>query len=300
MSAKMRWLSVLLLFPLWMQAQSVVELTVDGGFSTFLYQTADAKRLPAFGYGAHIGYAYFFHPNVGIGTGVGFRQTAGGVHYEGEQVWQGVMDTDHEPYDHHLAIRHWHERYTAYYVEFPLALYFRVPLRHVQLRLEIGAKYGLGIHGNAKASGSLTHTGYYEKWHLWLDVDEYGFYQEDDYKPAQTLPVRNMISAFVRAGVAVPLSRVCCLLAGVHAQYGFNTAFETGGESPLGFRDDRPEGAYSHPFMTSYTSLLNTSLVSGKASPLNVGIELGVRFELSPNRYTYRHRRKYPCRCLLY
>ena len=100
--------------------------------------------------------------------------------------------------------------------------------------------------------------------------------------------------------VAVPLSRVCCLLAGVHAQYGFNTAFETGGESPLGFRDDRPEGASFHPFMTSYTSLLNTSLVSGKASPLNVGIELGVRFELSPNRYTYRHRRKYPCRCLLY
>ena len=50
----------------------------------------------------------------------------------------------------------------------------------------------------------------------------------------------------------------------------------------------------------THTALLNTSLVSGKASPLNVGIELGVRFELSPNRYTYRHRRKYPCRCLLY
>lgn len=274
-------------------SQSEFTFLIDGGYTSLTYAVSDARRLPAVGYGAHIGYACYFVPWMGIGTGVDFHRMGAGVRYSGEQVWQGVTDTDQETYDHHLQITNWQERYSTYYLEFPLALHFRAPLRHIQLLFAVGAKYSLGIAGRAAAGGQLIHTGYYPKWHLWLDVPAYGFYETSDFRPSRSFRPTSMFAAFARADVAIPVSKVCSIVVGVNAQYGFGSVFATDEAQPLGFRNDGEQGAYFHPFMTDYVCLPQTSIISGSAHPFSINLEIGLHVLIGHKRHD-----KYPCHCV--
>ena len=48
----------------YMQIEELLEITVDAGYSATLYKVADGKRLGGVGYGADLGYSYFFHKNL--------------------------------------------------------------------------------------------------------------------------------------------------------------------------------------------------------------------------------------------
>lgn len=284
---------LLLLLPAMMRAGSVIELSIDGGYSTTLYKVDNGKKVGGIGYGADLGYAYFFHKNVGIGLGVGFRHFAGGAKIDGELTYPKVIDTDKEPYDHHTYYNNWREKQDLYYVEIPVSLQFYIPANKVHVWLALGAKYNVAVSGRTAAGGDLTHRGYYEKWDLMLDIADHGFYETSDFKPSQSLKPKNTVSLFTRIDLGIPLTQQLDFIIGFNANYCLMPAFALDGRESLGFRNDVPEWSQAHYFMSDYSSLLNTNIISGKANPLSVGLEIGLKYTFR----SHKHKR-YECRCV--
>lgn len=283
---------IFLLLPVLLHGQSMLEITVDAGYSATLYKVADGKRLGGVGYGADLGYSYFFHKNVGIGVGVGFRHYAGGAQLNTLLDYPDVIDTDKEPYEHWTYLHNWREKQDLYYVEIPLSLQFRVPLHKINLWFALGAKYNIAVAGHTAAQGDITHRGYYEKWDLTMDIPAHGFYETSDFRPSMSLRPKNTVALFARMDVGIPLTEHWQILIGVNAHYCLMPAYVLDGKDDLGFRNDKAGWADAHYFMTDYSSLLHTPVLSGKANPLSVGLEVGVR-------YIFNKREKsYPCHCV--
>lgn len=275
------------------------ELGVGGGYSVLGYQAASDQSTVTGGFSptAHVGYALYFCPWVGIGVGVDWTLYSGAVRTSGEQIWDGVTDTDGEKYQHHLLVDKWQEKHSLHYLEVPLSLRFRVPGKSVRWIGEVGAKWGYPIGGNYRGGGSLTHYGYYQPWDLTLrDQADHGFYTETDYHPTDKVEgLRPKWSAFAKTGVAVPLAAMFELAVQVYGQYNFTTLLETGGEAQTGFRDDRVGMAEAHYFMQSYGPMLQSPYVKGAVRPWTAGVEISLR-------YTIPHpsRNCYPCMMWVY
>ncbi|MCM1034703.1 MAG: PorT family protein [Paludibacter sp.] len=277
-----------------MGTSSAFDISIGGGWSTISYRpmAEDMANTGSWGLTAHVGYTFFFTPVFGLSVGADFARYGATLHLPEEYTWVGVFDTDGEIYDHHLHLNQWRERHNALYVEIPLALRFSVPLDNIRLTFDVGAKYGLALSGSTKATGIVSHTGWYDKWHLLLyDLPPYGFYSTSDFTPSANADFRDMWAAFLKVGVAVPimahLDFTCALscTAGLTNNLPANLLQED-----IGFRNDRPGMDEIHAFMPNYTNLLNTSLIGDKAHAFSVGLELGVSYRIP-------HRRHSVCRC---
>jgi len=294
---------ILLLLPAMLQARSVVELTMDAGYSSTQYTLSEGRLMGGIGYGADLGYAWFFHENVGLGLGVGFRHYAGGALLNGQLVYNDVVspfviDTDTEHYQHTTTYQNWREQHDLYYAEFPLSLQFFVPLRRLHLWMALGANYSLALSGRTYASGDLTHIGYYEKWDLTLDIPQHGFYSTSDFKPSTTLKPLNTVAVFARFDIGIPINYNLDFIMGINAHYTVLSAYDLSGTTPLGFRNDKEGWQDAHYFMSNYSSLLTTPVVSGKAFPWSVDFEIGIKYAFGRQRST-SHRKQYPCRCVI-
>lgn len=278
----------LLILPSLLQARSVVELTLDGGYSSTQYHLTEGKLLGGIGYGADVGYAYFFHKNVGLGLGVGFRHYAGGALIDGVLTYPQVIDTDKEPYNHTTTYSNWQEKQNMYYLEFPVSLQFYVPLSHVHLWMAVGANYSLALYGNTAAQGDLVHRGYYPKWDLTLDIPAHGFYETSDFKPSSSLKPLNTVAVFARLDIGIPVSENMDIIIGAKAHYAVLSAYQLNGTTELGFRNDKDGWRDAHYFMTDYSSLLNTPIVKGNAYPWSVDLEIGIKYSF-PTKQSCRH-----------
>lgn len=287
-----------MLQPACLQAGSTIEFSIDGGYSTILYKVLDGKHVGGLGYGANIGYAYFFHQNVGLGIGLGFRHYAGGAQINGILHYPNVIDTDKEPYEHLTYYSKWCERQNIYYFEIPLSLQFYIPLNHIHLWMAVGANYSLALLGKTSAHGNITHRGYYEKWDLTLDIPAHGFYETSDFKPHNKINLQPTVALFARMDIGIPLTYHWDLLVGVNVHYALLNVFNMEDKLPLGFRNDKEGWQNVHYFMNDYSSLLKTPIVSGKALPLSVNLEIGVKYRFNTKHHLLHHR-KYPCRCVI-
>jgi len=264
---------------------------MDAGYSVTQYNLSEGRLTGGAGYGADLGYAWFFHENVGLGLGCGFRHYAGGATISGTLRYPNVIDTDKEPYEHFTTYNNWRETQDLYYVEFPLSLQFYVPLNRINLWMAVGANYSLSVAGRTAAQGDIAHLGWYDKWHLWVDVPDFGFYETSDFRPSQSLKPLSTVALFARFDLGIPLTRNLDLVLGLNAHYMVLSAYNLGGTTPLGFRNDKEGWRDAHYFMEDYSSLLNTTVVSGKAFPWSVDFEIGIKYSFS------RHK-QYPCHCV--
>jgi len=286
-------LTLVVLLPAFLQARSVLEFTLDAGYSSTSYKLSEGKLTGGLGYGANLGYAWFFHQNVGLGLGFGFRHYAGGVKIDGTLDYKDVVDTDNEPYEHFTYYNNWREKQDMYYLEFPVSLQVFVPLQGVHLWMAVGANYSLSMSGKTAAQGDLTHRGYYKKWDLTLDIPAHGFYETSDFKPSQNIKPESTVALFARLDVGIPLTRHLDLIIGANVHYAVMSVYKLERTTPLGFRNDKKEWSEAHKFMENYSSLLNTPIVSGKALPWSVDFEIGLKYSFS-----HKHQKKYTCRCM--
>ena len=68
-------------------------------------------------------YAYFFHPNWGVGAGLWFTNYVSYAHIGGRYHWQDQTDTDYEQhYDHTSAVDTWREREAIYNIGIPISM----------------------------------------------------------------------------------------------------------------------------------------------------------------------------------
>lgn len=306
-------LFIVALLPCFLQAQNPVrgvsfDALVSAGYSSLGHRTSSSAyqglaASPAGDYGvsAHIGANVFFTHIFGLSLGCDFSRYGGAVKLSGKQIWQGVIDTDGELYNHTLSLYRWRERQQQFFLAPRFLLLFAVPANTVRVQIGVGAEYNVCLGSSWRASGDLEHTGTYLPWNLTLhDVDAHGFYRNKSYRPHGSLPDGGQyVSVVAKVGVLVPLARNLDLSLNVLGKYAVyanpKTAVKAGGDLPVGFREDAEnigaEAVQAHAFMPSYSSLFQTEMVRGSYRPPFVGLEVGVR-------YTIPFRKHYPCRCI--
>lgn len=274
--------------------QHVIEIIGDAGYTATANQIAHSRTFGGLGYGGSLGYAYFFHPNIGFGVGVGCRHYGMGAQVDYTYQWKDVFDTDTpaEQYTHMVKLNQWKEQVDVYYLEVPVSVQFRFLIAsRTQLLLCIGASYAMPLYSKTKNSGQLTHMGDYPQWGLMLDIPEHGFYTNTDFHPSTSLKMRHTVAPFARIDFAINLTEGLQFLAG--ARLGLAALpILNGGTNDLGFRNDIPNGAEFHSFMNDYTSLYNTSENPYATYPFHVSLEIGLRYHFKP------YETKYPCHCL--
>lgn len=204
-------------------AQSEFQLRLNAGWSTFLRPPAEGQRLSDIGYGASLGYAYFFNTYIGLGVGVDAQHVGGGSQRSYTDIQTDAIDSDGEPYHHITDYTNYTHRYQVWYVAPNLSLQVRVPLNKVELRCAIGAQYMLPLSGSMTETYTARHTGLYPQWGNMLieDIPQYGFKTEDIQLPKDMYKPDNSIAAFCRVGVGIPLSSHWICLVGAYLQYGF-------------------------------------------------------------------------------
>lgn len=277
---------------------ALIELSGGGGWSSMGVKNAandqhdlKFKSLGSYGYTGHIGLAYMLNPYIGLGIGADFTRIGGGVQLEGKMRWNNVGDTERELYHHIAMLDGWKEQQELLLVEIPIALRFGAAIGStVEFTGEAGVRIGLPMKANNTLAGTVTHQGEYDPWALLLNhVDNHGFYTAD-FATQPTINTRTCCSLYAKLGIQTPIKDdVVWFYTQVYGAYSLSNAL-TLGEQELGFRNDGKGQEDAHSFMADYNSIYDTHYIA-KVRPIQVGVEVGLRFFLFPKQH-------YPCHCV--
>ena len=284
---------------------SFFELSAGGGWSTLGYRLSNetqpglsARQAGSYGLNVHAGYGLQFTRLIGVGVGVDLSRYGSASVLKGEARWTHVMDTEGEAYDHITATQGWTDQQEIYMVEVPLSLYLRFPVaQYTRLYAQAGVKACVPIMNSGQYSGKLEHQGVYEPWGLKLtDVPNHGFYHSS-MEGKYDFETKITAAAFVKFGIegAVSDNHIVWLYGAIYGTFHFMPAVTmTEMNKSIGWRNDSPDDAMrnAHSFMTDYSSILQTNMISGKTLPMAFGAEIGVRFRI-PHMKVKSHK----CRC---
>ena len=229
-------------------------------------------------------YAYFFHPNWGVGAGLWFTNYTSNAHIGGTYKWLGQTDTDYETnYDHSSKVIKWHERETIHNLGIPISLQFQMMKEDwkVGLFAAVGIAPSFSVSKRYKVvEGEIGHSGYYPKWNLTLtDMHEFGV---KDYKDAPQskgkMSVRPQATFFADLGVLVPLTKQIDMLLGGYVNVSMNDANKSD-KQDIGWRDE------TFTFMNEYKGAYALTN-AGKSHPWEVGFKIGVHWHyIAPDKH---------------
>ena len=225
-------------------------------------------------------YAYFFHPNWGIGAGVWFTNYTSQAHWGGDFTWKGQTDTDGEsPYDHTATVNSWRERQTLHNIGIPVSLQFQYQKENWKARIfaSIGVAPAFSVSKRYNVRrGEIAHSGYYPAWDLTLsDMHEF---QTKDYTRVPSakgeLSVRPQAAVFADFGALLPLTRQIDLFLGGYFNCAANDA-NASDKTPLGWKDE------TFTFMDEYKGAYATDLASA-SHPWEAGLKVGIHWHHIP------------------
>ena len=282
---------------------SYFEISAGGGWSTLGYGLnnapqpgLDIRQNGSYGLNAHLGYGLQFSRYIGIGLGVDISRYGSAASLSGDAMWQGVVDTEGELYDHVTTVQQWADRQNLLMLEIPLSLFLRFPVSdNIRLYSQLGIKASLPLKCSGEYSGSLSHHGAYEPWMVDLtNVTGHGFYNSTMSAPYD-LQAQFALNAFLKLGIEGPLDeyRIVWLYGALYGSFYCTPVINTPtGGSTIGWRNDTDDPAMqqAHYFMNDYAPIFTTNLASGAMRPIAVGAEIGLRFRIP-------HSQHYGCKC---
>ena len=286
-----------------------VQAYIGGGYGSIGFHLDEnhGGKVTGFATGrAQVHYAYFFHPNWGVGAGLWFENLsstaslANGMNYT-DFVFLDRIDTNGEPhYNHTARVYSWKERATLFNLAVPVSL-------QTQWWNEAGE---LGIFGAVGVAptfavaqkyrlveGDVEHYGVYPNWGLTLDgMSDHEYARNTDdpnlytSKPTATgkMNVTPLATVFAEVGALVNLNRELDLMVGLYGHFTPNNIVtetvvsqylpEDAGDDapPFGWGPDQRVGPGT--FMDEYKGLYATSLRDGKTYPWAVGLKIGLHW----------------------
>ena len=217
-------------------------------------------------------YAYFFHPNLGVGAGLWFTNYVSSAQIGGTYVYEDQTDTDLEQhYNHTSTILQWKEREAIYNIGIPISLQFQYQKQDWKARIfaSVGIAPAFSIsHKYEVREGVIHHSGYYPAWDLTLDeMHEFG---DKEYNAAGSFRIRSQVDVFADLGALIPLTPQIDLFVGGYFNVSMNTAnnFSTADQQPLEWKGD---------FIDQYPGLFSSS-IADNAHPWEVGVKVGVHW----------------------
>lgn len=268
---------------------------LGGGYGSLGYRLLDADNNKAgrnaggFSGMMQLRYAYFFNENWGITTGIG----AGNYFSDGilnhTKQWDGQTDTDGENYDHRATTLNWRERQSVWMVDIPIAAAWQMPVgEKMHLFADLGLKIGIPVYGSRHlVSGSLKHEGWYDPWHLLLDMKGHDFYTEnigedfskDRYSLSWRMPA---VGVMADAGVLLPIARQLDISLGLWFNYTCNNIGPKTSE-PMGWMQPQYDDFRQHAFMEKeYAGIVGSEYTRKGTRPWGVGLSVGILWHHQP------------------
>ncbi len=263
-----------------------IQAHIGLGYGSLGYQLdgADNRVNGSFSALLQLQYAYYFHPNWGVGVGLWFTNYTSFAHIGGDYQWKDQTDTDYElHYDHTASVQNWRERETIHNLGIPISLQFQ--MRKEDWKAGIFAALGVAPSFSVSKKykvleGEIDHSGYYPAWDLTLtDMHEFG---KKDYKDAPQskgkLSVRPQATFFADLGALIPLTKQIDLLVGGYFNISMNNA-NSSDKADLGWKDD------TFTFMNEYNGAYATTLANG-SHPWEAGVKVGIHWHyIKPDKH---------------
>lgn len=257
-----------------------------GGVSHWNYPLEGGTVAIGGAFGAGAGYTFFFHPCVGLQTGLSFSRIASTARLTEPMEWSQWQDgsalTDYmgDHYSHRTAFDNWQESEQAFLFEVPIGLRFRFfkdQDSRVGLHAALGVKAAMPVWAIYRnGSGKLTHTGWYEQWQLLLH-DLPGRFETEQlpaHEESMTRRLRTINAGlYAEIGAAIRLNVHYELSIAAFGQYIVNDLNGTPQKErrALGFRTEKN----GYPFMNEYRGLIGTEKV-GAIHPWMAGVKVGL------------------------
>lgn len=269
-----------------------IEAHLGLGYGSLGYQLSGAKNYVTGSFSAllQLQYAYFFHPNWGVGAGLWFTNYSSTAHIGGDYVWtqykngKPLVDSDTEQNYHHTASVHkWRELETIHNLGIPISLQFQYQEEDWKARIfaAVGIAPSFSVSKAYRVSvGEIAHSAYYPAWDLTLD-NMHEFVTKDYRNAPQskgTLSVRPQVAVFADFGVLMPMAKQVDLFLGAYANVVANDA-NSSTRRDIGWRDTRFD------FMEEYAGAYATTNASA-SHPFEAGVKIGIHWHyIKPDKH---------------
>ena len=263
-----------------------IQAHVGLGYGSLGYQLegADNRVNGSFSALLQLQYAYYFHPNWGIGAGLWFTNYTSYAHIGGAYRWLDQTDTDNERhYDHTATVQTWRERETIHNLGIPISLQFQMRKENWKAGIfaALGVAPSFSVSKKYKVlEGVIDHSGYYPAWNLTL-TNTHEFVTKDYKDTPQSkgkLSVCPQAAFFADLGALFPLTKQIDLLLGGYFNISMNNANSSEKED-IGWRDD------TFTFMNEYKGAYATTL-SNASHPWEAGVKIGIHWHyIKPDKH---------------
>lgn len=248
-----------------------LDFNVGGGIHNLSYNLSNGAEKGQFGYTINAGYSYFFTPQWGLHTGLGFQsfQSLSTLNYLSSTP---DIDSDGQSFMFKANYKNWQERQSALFVDIPLTIQFKLPItQKFGLLTSVGGKISVPFNTSFKSvGGELVTTGYYSQYNVELSgMPQHGF---STYTNSFTgnLSLKTSCMAIADLGVLYKLSEKTDLYVGGYINYGLNNIYNA--ENKLIYQYN---GLYNGLFASTQTNNIN---------PVSFGLKVGVYWHLGQNK----------------
>ena len=264
-----------------LQAQETgnyLNFNVGGGIHNLSYSLPNVigTQKGQFGYTINAGYSYFFTPQWGLHTGLGFQSfnSLSTLNYLSSTP---DIDTDGKSYTFKANYKNWQERQQALFVDIPLTIQFKMPLsKKMGLLTSVGGNISFPVNSGFKTTGGeLVTTGFYPQYNAELyDLPQHGFStMTKTFTGNQSIKTAYM--AIADLGGLYKLNEKLDLYGGAYINYGLNNILKP--DTKLVYQPAQPNGIYNGVFASGLT----TNVV-----PISVGLKVGVYWHFGDKKST--------------
>jgi len=260
-------------------------LSVGGtlGSSGLRYDIPQGSVRNGLGFGGQLGYSFFFHENVGVGTGIGISRYETNVRINGDTIiFPGLLNTHGDEHYRIAILRNWRENQRNLFLEIPLLLQFQTKFGRYQtwgMYANLGVKMQIPFSGRYRVTGgSIENQGIHLQWGE--DKPPFAnlpgrFETDHNFRPSGDVSLRTGVAATAGLGILIELSRAWDLMIGAHFDYGLRDIRQVERHGPIVYIN-QGDGLYP---ANRYRSVLASDNI-GRVNPLSVGLHVGLRYRL--------------------
>lgn len=251
--------------------QHFLSLDLGGGMHTMLYKPADGKWSANGGGLVQLKYQYIIKKSWGIGIGVGLSSLRSSSKYNYTVSLSGVHPDNNEPYTSTTVFKNWCEYQDMIAIDIPIQAFYNPILTEkwsVLLGFGLTLDFPVWMQYSHKG-GEYVMSGYFPCIHGTVEnMPNHGFGITDtDYKGKIGHKVINL-GAIVDFGALYNIAEKTDLYFGLYVNYQFLNTINKSDTNML------------EPSTLDYTNVLNSNKVD-KVNPIEVGLKLGFRFNVS-------------------
>jgi len=262
-----------------LQAQETgnyLNFNVGGGLHNLSYNLQNGTQKGQFGYTINAGYSYFFTPQWGLHTGLGF-QSFNSLSTLNYLSTTPEIDSEGVAYLFKANYKNWQEKQQALFIDIPLTIQYKLPVtKKFGLLASAGGKISIPVNTSYKTTGGeFVTSGYYEQWNVPLDnMPQHGFSTYNkEFKGKLNLKTAYM--AIADLGGLYKLNEKLDLYAGAYINYGLNNILKAT-DKPI-FQPNTDGGIYNGIFASSQTT---------SVTPVSIGLKVGVYWHLGVKKST--------------